>query len=306
MVLPMTATSPTATTPTLAAIADAPARARAWLGSRAAENALTAITVGAGAVLTSSGMWRFSRDKLETTGPALPATFAFIELAELVFALRARRHRIKHGTGGVDDLFVWVTGATTGLLGAFDTPTWTGKIGRFVIALVGAFLIHRAAIAEADDAADTPDRRAGRVRRLTQLMYALDIAGRPSRWHQRRRLHRAIRTTRHLEDIANARQATAVLHNAGSAATPVATEPAPNVAPDINVPSGAPPEPVGAAQRRAVPTGSPRTEAVPGSARRAAYRALKAADPTMTAQRAAALWGISDRSVRAVIPADER
>lgn len=121
-------------------------------GSRRLQNFLTIAVALIATVAQSTGMWNFFGDKFHITNPLLRATlFAFIELAILVCALRARRHRIDHGGINADGLAVWVLALVSGFLSSTDTDTWGARFGRLVVPLVAAWMFERAISVERID-----------------------------------------------------------------------------------------------------------------------------------------------------------
>ena len=120
--------------------------------TRRLQNALTALVALIATGASANGMWNYFGDKFEITDPRLRlALFAFIELALLVTALRARQHRLDHGRLGIDDAAMWALATLSGVLAATDAHTDAGKFGRLVVPLVAAWLFERAMSAERSD-----------------------------------------------------------------------------------------------------------------------------------------------------------
>lgn len=113
------------------------------------------LTVAVGLIATAAqaqGMWNFFGDQFQISNPYLRGgLFAFIELAILASALRARRHRIDHGSLGVDGVAVWGLAFLSGLLSATDTHTAGATLGRLIVPLVAAWMFERAISVERAD-----------------------------------------------------------------------------------------------------------------------------------------------------------
>ncbi len=144
--------------------------------NRNLQNALTAAVAIIATAVQAQGMWNFFGDKFHVTNPVLRgALFAFIELAILASALRARRHRIDHGTIGIDGAAVWGLAVLSGVLSATDADTYGGTIGRLVVPLVAAWMFERAVSVER---ADKVGRLSGIPWRITpeRILVALRLA----------------------------------------------------------------------------------------------------------------------------------
>lgn len=118
---------------------------------RKLQNVLTALVALIATGVQAQGMWQFFGDKVGIDDWRLRvAMFAFLELALLVCALRARRYRIDTGRKGFDDALVWMIAILGGTLAASDAHGW-GAFARFIAPLVAAILFERAISAERKD-----------------------------------------------------------------------------------------------------------------------------------------------------------
>jgi hypothetical protein len=140
-----------------AAVAVAAKRA-AW----SSETAQTILTVTAAGIATSvavTGMWRVFGDALGIHSVAgKVALSAFLEIALLASAIRARASLRATGSVGVDGAAVWVMAAMSGVFAAWDQDGGLAKAVRMAAPLVAAWLWERGLAA---------DRRATRADRET-------------------------------------------------------------------------------------------------------------------------------------------
>lgn len=116
------------------------------------QNLLTAAVGLIATAVQAQGMWNFFGDQFHITNPWLRAgMFAFIELAILASALRARRHRIDTGKVGFDGVAVWVLAVISGILSATDAHTTGAILGRLIVPLIAAWMFERAISVERSD-----------------------------------------------------------------------------------------------------------------------------------------------------------
>lgn len=175
--------------------APAPARDR----SQRLETALTVAVAGIATAVAGQGMWRVAGDALHLAGPGRMVLFAFIELAVVVSAVRARRALRETGSTGVDGAAVWVLASLSAVLSALDARGGVEAVVRLAAPLVAAWLWERGM---------APDRRAHRARKPDVVAW---------RW-TRVRLLVALRlaepTDRTLADADRARRVTALVRAA--------------------------------------------------------------------------------------------
>lgn len=103
---------------------------------------LTFVAAGVATSLAVVGMWRVFGDALGMTGPWRVALCAFLEIALLASALRARRSVITSGKAGIDGYAVWGIALLSGALASTESHG-TGAVVRFVAPLIAAGLWER-------------------------------------------------------------------------------------------------------------------------------------------------------------------
>ncbi|WP_241020064.1 hypothetical protein [Thermobispora bispora] len=235
-----------------------------WLITRAVrarpiEDSLTIVAASIATAVSAQGMWRFFGDVLGFDGPLRILLFAFIEVAVVTSAVRARRSMRENYSAGIDGIAVWVLTGLSAVLASMDARTLPEAIFRLAAPLVAAWLWERGMAIERRRVtgrqriywrftlerllvriglAETTDRTAAEVdmqRRLTKVALAakrvrdLYEAG-ASRWRMgwaMRALHRAfMRASRHTDVTQNsARQQ----HLAGMVAALVSVDRLPHV-----------------------------------------------------------------------------
>jgi hypothetical protein len=130
-----------------------------WAGTRPTtgsrgqrlEGLLTLIAAGIATGVAGTGMWRFFGDVLHIDNVVLRgALFAFLEIALLTEALRARRNLLddidrqaERPTTGVDGKAVWVFAAMSGVLASLDARSVAEAVARLAAPLVAAWLWER-------------------------------------------------------------------------------------------------------------------------------------------------------------------
>ncbi|WP_181871649.1 hypothetical protein [Sphaerisporangium album] len=102
-------------------------------------NAVAAIATG----VSAQGMWRFTGDVLGMDGPLRALLFAFIELAVLASAVRARRSMRENRAAGIDGIAVWVLACLTAVLSSLDARSPAEAVFRLAAPLVAAWLWER-------------------------------------------------------------------------------------------------------------------------------------------------------------------
>jgi len=122
-----------------------------WLLGRAArllrrytlEDLLTVAAASIATGVSAQGMWQFSGDVLGFDGPLRLLLFAFIEVAVITSAVRARASMLAHGSAGVDGVAVWVLTCLSAVLSALDAHSGAEAVFRLAAPLVAAWLWER-------------------------------------------------------------------------------------------------------------------------------------------------------------------
>ncbi|GHE48385.1 hypothetical protein GCM10017673_57670 [Streptosporangium violaceochromogenes] len=183
------------------------------------EDVLTIVAAGIATAVAASGMWQF----LERVMPTVAwgwrlLMFAFIEVAVIASAVRARRNMRDNYSAGIDGIAVWALTALSAVLSAMEAASLPEAVFRLAAPLVAAWLWERGMAIERHRAtgrkrinwrltperilvrlglAEAQDRTADEVdayRRLTRIAFAakkarrLELAG-AAAWRQ----HRALR-----------------------------------------------------------------------------------------------------------------
>ncbi|MBO4271324.1 hypothetical protein GSF24_11875, partial [Microbispora triticiradicis] len=107
------------------------------------EDALTIAVASIATGVSATGMWRFAGDKLDMDGPIRVLLFAFIELAVMVSAVRARRNMRENFSAGIDGVAVWALACLTAVLSTMDARNVAEGIFRLSAPLVAAWLWER-------------------------------------------------------------------------------------------------------------------------------------------------------------------
>jgi hypothetical protein len=94
---------------------------RRSLRGRRPGDALTLAAAGIATCVAAQRMWRFFGDVLRFSGPLRVLLFAFIELAVLASAVRARATMREFGSAGVDGAAVWALTGLSAVLSAMDS-----------------------------------------------------------------------------------------------------------------------------------------------------------------------------------------
>ncbi|MDQ1539048.1 MAG: hypothetical protein QOE58_3441 [Actinomycetota bacterium] len=121
---------------------------------RALETLLTVAAAGIATAVAVSGMWQVFGDALGYDGVSRITMCAFLEIALMVSAIRARRSLRETGSVGVDGAAVWVVALLSAVLASSDAATLLGGAVRFCAPLVAAWLWERGM---------APDRRLRRA-----------------------------------------------------------------------------------------------------------------------------------------------
>jgi len=122
-------------------------RAFQALTARAKANSLEDNLTIVGAVIASgvsaTGMWKFFGDVLDLPWPLRLVLFAFIEIAIVTSAVRARRNMLENYSAGVDGIAVWALTALTSVLSSMDSYSLAEAVFRLAAPLVAAWLWER-------------------------------------------------------------------------------------------------------------------------------------------------------------------
>ncbi|MDH2424378.1 hypothetical protein [Sphaerisporangium sp. TRM90804] len=116
---------------------------RRFAHNRPAEDILTIVAASIATGVSAQGMWRFSGDVLGFDGPLRILLFAFIEVAVITSAVRARRNMRENFSAGIDGMAVWVLTGLSAVLSALDARSLAEAIFRLAAPLVAAWLWER-------------------------------------------------------------------------------------------------------------------------------------------------------------------
>ncbi|GIH70371.1 hypothetical protein [Sphaerimonospora thailandensis] len=181
-------------------IREASRTARRAASGRPSEDLLTVVAASIATGVSAQGMWRFSGDVLGFDGPLQVGLFAFLEVAMVTSAVRARRNMRENYSAGIDGLAVWAMTCLSAVLSAMDAASFAEAVFRLAAPLVAAWLWERGMAIERRKItgrkrihwrltperilvrlglAETADRTAEQVdtqRRLTRIALAADDA----------------------------------------------------------------------------------------------------------------------------------
>ncbi|MEU5865191.1 MULTISPECIES: hypothetical protein [unclassified Nonomuraea] len=123
-------------------------RAGSWLfaryvAPRPVEDVLTVVAASIATGVSAQGMWRFSGDVLGLDGPLRLLLFAFIEVAIITSAVRARRNMRENFSAGIDGIAVWALTCLTAVLSSMDARSLPEALFRLAAPLVAAWLWER-------------------------------------------------------------------------------------------------------------------------------------------------------------------
>ncbi|MER6827952.1 hypothetical protein ABT352_18380 [Streptosporangium sp. NPDC000563] len=110
---------------------------------RPVEDILTIVAASIATGVSAQGMWRFSGDVLGFDGPLRLLLFAFIEVAVITSAVRARRNMRENFSAGIDGIAVWALTGLTAVLSSMDARSTAEAIFRLAAPLVAAWLWER-------------------------------------------------------------------------------------------------------------------------------------------------------------------
>jgi hypothetical protein len=116
---------------------------RRHVSPRPTEDVLTVVAASIATAVSAQGMWLFTGDVLDLDGPLRLMLFAFIEIAVITSAVRARRNMRENFSAGVDGIAVWGLTVLTAVLSAMHPSSFPEKVFRLAAPLVAAWLWER-------------------------------------------------------------------------------------------------------------------------------------------------------------------
>ncbi|MFF4777207.1 hypothetical protein [Microtetraspora fusca] len=116
---------------------------RRFAAPRPPEDILTIVAATIATGVSAQGMWRFSGDVLGFDGPLRLLLFAFIEVAVITSAVRARRNMRENYSAGIDGIAVWVFTSLSAVLSSMDARSLPEAMFRLAAPLVAAWLWER-------------------------------------------------------------------------------------------------------------------------------------------------------------------
>ncbi|MFI7448039.1 hypothetical protein ACIBQX_11125 [Nonomuraea sp. NPDC049714] len=116
---------------------------KAYLSSRSIEDVLTIVAASIATGVSATGMWRFAEDVLHLPFLLRVLLFAFIEVAIVTSAVRARRNMRENFSAGVDGMAVWALTVLTAVLSSMDARSLPEAVFRLAAPLVAAWLWER-------------------------------------------------------------------------------------------------------------------------------------------------------------------
>jgi hypothetical protein len=120
------------------------AAVRTALRGQQAEDVLTVVAAGVATAVAMNGMWRFFGTVLHFSGAERVAMFAFLEIAVVTCAFRARRNMRVFGSAGAEGIAVWVLSGLSAVFSSLDARSGAEALFRLTPPLVAAWLWHRA------------------------------------------------------------------------------------------------------------------------------------------------------------------
>ncbi|MFB9893343.1 hypothetical protein [Planobispora takensis] len=114
-----------------------------YVAPRPVEDILTVVAASIATGVSAQGMWRFSSDVLGFDGPLRLLLFAFIEVAVITSAVRARRNMRENFSAGIDGVAVWALTCLTAVLSSMDARSVAEAVFRLAAPLVAAWLWER-------------------------------------------------------------------------------------------------------------------------------------------------------------------
>ena len=117
--------------------------ARTVLRGQQAEDLLTVAAAGLATAVAMTGMWRFAGNVLHFSGAERVTMFAFLEVAVVTSAFRARRNMREFGSAGIEGIAVWVLSGLSAVFSALDARSVAEAVFRLAAPLVAAWLWER-------------------------------------------------------------------------------------------------------------------------------------------------------------------
>ncbi|WP_283138078.1 hypothetical protein [Rhizohabitans arisaemae] len=114
-----------------------------FIAPRPTEDILTIVAASIATGVSAQGMWRFSGDVLGFDGPLRLLLFAFIEVAVITSAVRARRNMRENYAAGIDGVAVWALTGLSAVLSSMDARSLAEAMFRLAAPLVAAWLWER-------------------------------------------------------------------------------------------------------------------------------------------------------------------
>jgi hypothetical protein len=109
----------------------------------AAADALTWLAASIATGVAAQGMWRFFGDVLHFPPALRVLMFAFLEVAVVTSAVRARQNLRRHGSASVDGAAVWALTSLSAVLSAMHASSFPEAVFRLSAPLVAAWLWER-------------------------------------------------------------------------------------------------------------------------------------------------------------------
>jgi len=107
------------------------------------EDNLTVVAAAIATGVSATGMWKFAGDVLHLWWPLRIVLFAFIEIAIITSAVRAKRSMRENFKAGVDGIAVWALACLTAVLSSLDAASFGEAVFRLAAPLVTAWLWER-------------------------------------------------------------------------------------------------------------------------------------------------------------------
>lgn len=117
--------------------------AKSYVSARPIEDVLTVVAASIATGVSATGMWRFSEDVLHLPFVLRVLLFAFIEVAIITSAVRARRNMRENFSAGIDGIAVWALTCLTAVLSSMDAGSFPEAVFRLAAPLVAAWLWER-------------------------------------------------------------------------------------------------------------------------------------------------------------------
>lgn len=116
---------------------------RRYVAPRPAEDVLTVIAASIATGVSAQGMWQFIDRTLHLHWALQAAGFAFIEVAVITSAVRAKRSMTERFSAGIDGIAVWALTSLSAVLSAMEARSLPEALFRLAAPLVAAWLWER-------------------------------------------------------------------------------------------------------------------------------------------------------------------